>query len=157
MSLRPNRSEQRGGRHCSSMPSWSPNRNPVEIDEVGLLDAIADCHAAIAMIEEGRDALIPFVVRARDGWEGPARVDFDDDYASLERHAEAVVTELRQASLGLQRDIAEAHEEQTRRWADQDRWRQEKAAEDARDQQLREQAAREQAARDAARHLADAR
>ncbi len=127
------------------MPSWSPNWNPVEIDEVGLLDAIADCAAAIAMIDEGRDSVVPFVVRARDGWEGPARVDFDDDYASLERHADAVVAELRQAALGIQREIAEAHEEQARRWADQDRWRQEKSAEDLRDQQAREQAARDQA------------
>ena len=138
------------------MPSWSPNWNPVEIDEVGLLDAIADCHAAMAMIEEGRDSVVPFVVRARDGWEGPARVDFDDDYASLERHADAVIAELAQASLGMQREIAEAHEEQARRWADQDRWRQEKSAEDAWQEQVRQQAELD-AARDAARERAGAR
>jgi hypothetical protein len=132
------------------MPAWNPNWNPVEIDEVGLLDAIADCAAAIAMIEEGQASVAPFVSRARDGWEGPARLDFDDDYASIERHAEGVIAELRQASLGFQREIAEAHEEQARRWADQDRWRREKADEDLRAEQLREQAAREQAAREQA-------
>ncbi len=115
----------------SFMPSWTPNWNPVVIDEVGLLDAIADCAAAIASIEEGHRALAPFLDRARDQWEGPARIDFDDDYSSFERQVEAVISELRQASLGLQREIAEAHEEQARRWAHQELWRQEKAAEDA--------------------------
>ncbi len=113
------------------MPSWTPNWNPVVIDEVGLLDAIADCAAAIASIEDGHDALEPFVVRARDQWEGPARLDFEDDYTSFERQVGAVIAELRQASLGLQREIAEAHEEQARRWVQQERWRQEEAAEDA--------------------------
>jgi hypothetical protein len=140
------------------MPAWNPNWNLVEIDEVGLLDAIADCAAAIAMIEEGRASVAPFVGRARDGWEGPARVDFDDDYASLERHADGVIAELRQASLGFQKEIAEAHEEQARRWADQARWREEKMAEDLRDEEVRAQAARDQAARDqAARTTAGAR
>ena len=113
------------------MPSWTPNWNPVTIDEVGLLDAIADCAAAIAAIEEGHGALVPFVVRARDHWEGPARLDFDDDYSSFERQVEAVIAELRQASVALQREIAEAHEEQARRWAQQELWRQEKTAEEA--------------------------
>jgi hypothetical protein len=132
------------------MPAWTPNWNPVEIDEVGLLDAIADCESAIAMIEEGQASVMPFVSRAREGWEGPARLDFDDDFASLERHADGVITELRQVALGFQREIAEAHQEQARRWAEQDRWRQEKAAEDLREEQLREQAAREQAAKEQA-------
>ncbi len=114
----------------SGMPSWTPNWNPVDIDEVGLLDAIADCAAAVSSIEEGHGALAPFVVRAREQWEGPARHDFDDDFASFERQVGAVIAELRQASVGLQREIAEAHEEQARRWAQQDLWRQEKAAED---------------------------
>lgn len=115
----------------SVMPSWTPNWNPVEIDEVGLLDAIADCAGAIASIEEGHGALVPFVVRARDQWEGPARIDFDDDYSSFERQLGAVIAELRHASVALRREIAEAHEEQARRWAQQELWRQEKAAEDA--------------------------
>jgi uncharacterized protein YukE len=115
----------------SVMPSWTPNWNPVVIDEVGLLDAIADCAAAIASIEEGRSALAPFLLRARDQWEGPARIDFDDDYSSFERQIEAVIAELRQASRGFEREIAEAHEEQARRWAQQELWRQEKAVEDA--------------------------
>ena len=113
------------------MPSWTPDWNPVVIDEVGLLDAIADCAAAIASIEEGHGALVPFVVRARDEWEGPARLDFDDDYSLFERQVEAVVAELRQASVALQREIAEAHEEQARRWAQQELWIQEKTAEEA--------------------------
>lgn len=113
------------------MPSWTPNWNPVVIDEVGLLDAVADCAAAIASIEEGCGALAPFVFRARDRWEGPARTDFDDDYSSFERQVEAVIAELRQASVAFQREIGEAHEEQARRWAQQELWKQEKAAEDA--------------------------
>ncbi len=129
------------------MPAWNPNWNPVEIDEVGLLDAIADCSAAIAMIEEGQASVEPFVGRAREDWEGPARLDFDDDYASLGRHAESVFAELRQASLGFQREIAEAHQEQARRWADQDRWQKEKLDEDVREEQSREQAARDEATR----------
>ena len=124
------------------MPSWTPNWNPVVIDEVGLLDAIAECAAAIASIEEGHRALVPFVVRARNHWEGPARTDFDDDYSSFERQIEAVIAELRQGSAALQREIAEAHEEQARRWAQQDRWSQEKAAEDAVSVAVREAARR---------------
>ena len=126
----------------SDMPSWSPNWNPVVIDEVGLLDAIADCAAAIASIGEGHRALVPFVARARDQWEGPARIDFDDDYSSFERQIEATIADLRQASVSLYREIAEAHEEQASRWAQQDRWRQEKAAEDAASLAEREAAGR---------------
>lgn len=115
----------------SVMPSWTPNWNPVVIDEVGLLDAVADCAATIASIEEGHGALVPFVARARDQWEGPARIDFDDDYSSFERQVEAVIAELRQASVAFEREIAEAHQEQARRWAQQELWRQEKASEEA--------------------------
>ena len=124
------------------MPSWTPNWNPVEIDEAGLLDAIADCYAAVAIIEAGHDALGPFVVTAQEQWEGPARIDFDDHYAGLERQIGGVISQLRQAALGYQREIAEAHEEQGRRSAQQEQWRGESA-----DEQAREAAAREAAAR----------
>ncbi len=126
------------------MPSWTPNWNPVEIDEAGLLDAIADCSAAVATIEDGHAALGPFVATAQEQWEGPARIDFDDHYAGFERQIGGVISQLRQAALGYQREIAEAHEEQGRRSAQQDQWRRELA-----DEQAREVAAREIAARQA--------
>lgn len=115
------------------MPSWTPNWNPVEIDEAGLLDAIADCYAAVAIIEDGHAALGPFVATAQEQWEGPARIDFDDHYAGLERQIGGVISQLRQAALGYQREIAEAHEEQGRRSAQQDQWRRELADEQARE------------------------
>lgn len=101
------------------------------IDEVGLLDAIADCAAAIATIEEGHGSLVPFVSRACEHWEGPARLDFDDDYSAFERQVDGVIAELRQASLGFQREIAEAHEEQMRRSTQQEQWRRELESEQA--------------------------
>ena len=114
----------------AGMPAWTPNWNPVIVDEVGLLDAVADCAAAIATIEEGHGSLAPYVARACEQWEGPARLDFDDDYASFERQVSSVIAELRQASLGFQRELAEAHEEQARRWAQQEQWRREVEAEE---------------------------
>lgn len=114
------------------MPTWTPNWNPVVIDEAGLLDAIADCTSAIGTIEEGRGSLAPFVSAARDGWEGPARLDFDEHYASFERQVDAVVAQLRQSIDGFHREIAAAHEEQARRWAEQQRWQEELAEEQRR-------------------------
>lgn len=127
------------------MPAWTPNWNPVVIDEVGLLDAIADCAAAIAAIEEGHGSLVPFVVRAREHWEGPARLDFDDGYHAFERQIDAVIAELHQASLGFRREIAEAHEEQARRWAQQELWRQEVLVEEVATHAAHEAAQRERA------------
>ena len=122
----------------------------VEIDEIGLLDAAADCFAAIAMIEEAQGALVPFVVSAQDGWEGPARLDFDDDYASFERQIGGVISQLQQAAMGFQRQVAEAKEEQGRRYAQQEQWRQEDAGERERDALNRATANREAATREAA-------
>ncbi len=132
------------------MPAWTPNWNLVEIDEIGLLDAAADCFAAIAMIEEAHGALGPSVVSAQDGWEGPARLDFDDDYASFERQIGAVISQLQQAAMGFQRQVADAHEEQARRFAQQEQWLQEDAAERERDALNRATANREAANRAAA-------
>ena len=135
------------------MPTWTPNWNDVVIDKTGLLDAIDDCNAAIAMIEEGHGALGPFVSSAQDGWEGPARLDFDDDFGAFERQIEGVIAQLRQASVGFQREIAEANDEQARREGQRDQWRREDAEERARDAANREAAARaatEEAARAAA-------
>ena len=134
--MSPSKRRVRPGRHSTcgivaSMPTWTPNWNPVVIDEVGLLDAIADCAAAIATIEEGHRSLAPFVARARDQWEGPARLDFDDDYAAFAQQVDSVIGELHQASLSSQRELAEAYDEQARRWAQQEQWQRELAAEEA--------------------------
>jgi hypothetical protein len=124
--------------------NWQPNWEPVVIDEAGLLDAIADCRMTIATIEEGRASLHPYVERARQDWEGPARVDFDDDLVSFDRQIASTIAQLQQTVLGCQREIAEAHEEQARRHAQQDQWKAERAAE------LAAEAAAEEARRAAA-------
>ena len=121
--------------------NWQPNWEPVVIDEGGLLDAIADCRMAIAAIEEGRASLNPYLARAQQDWEGPARLDFDDHLASFDRQIGAAIAELQQACLGFQREIAEAHQEQARRHAQQEQWRAERAVE------LAKEAAAEQARR----------
>lgn len=123
------------------MPAWTPNWNPVEIDELGLLDAIADCHAAISLVEDGHASLRPFVATARERWEGPARLDFDDNFASLEQQIDSAIGQLRQVALGHQREIVEAHEEQARRTAQQQQWWRESAEEQAREAALSEAAA----------------
>ena len=131
----------------TSMPAWTPNWNPVEIDELSLLDAIADCQAAISLIEDGHVSLQPFVAAAREHWEGPARLDFDEDFANFEHQLASTVSQLRQAALAYQREIAEAHEEQARRTAQQEQWRRESVEEQARAEAMAEAAARQPTSR----------
>jgi hypothetical protein len=115
------------------MPDWDPNWEDVEFDHAAARAAVAECRLSAGALDTGFTGVSTAVTKlATDGaWTGPFQGEFDAAQATLATDARGTADDLRTLAGAIERAAAAATTEQNRRERDRDRWRGEKAAEDA--------------------------
>jgi hypothetical protein len=115
------------------MPNWQPNWEDVQFDHAKAQAAIDECNAAASALDTGLTGLSTAQSTLdHDGsWQGRYRDDFGRAVPGLQGDATSTRDELRQLAGAITGAASEARAEQSARVADRQRWRAEKAREDA--------------------------
>ncbi len=115
------------------MPDWQPNWDDVEFDHGAAQAAITQCQLSAGALDTAFTGVSTAVSRlAADGaWTGAYQVEFDGARTTVSTDASGTADDLRRLATAIAIAATKATAEQTRRENDRDRWRAEKAAEDA--------------------------
>jgi hypothetical protein len=115
------------------MPNWQPNWEDVAFDHAAAQAAIDECLAAAGALDTGFGGVATAnAALTTDGaWVGAYQVEYDGARATLSGDASVLAAELRRVAGSIQTARGAATTEQTQRENDRERWRTEKAAEDA--------------------------
>ena len=115
------------------MPNWQPNWEDVEFDHAKAQAAIAECNNSARGLDSALAGLATeaTTLDANGAWTGRYRTDFDAARPVVEHDGVATRTALLDLARAIATAAAQATTEQAGRVADRERWRQEKAQEDA--------------------------
>lgn len=115
------------------MPDWQPNWEDVEFDHAAAQAAAAQCRLRAGALDTGFTGVATAVTKlATDGaWTGPYQVEFDTARIALGADATDTADALRTLAGAIENAATAATTEQNKRERDRDRWRTQKAAEDA--------------------------
>jgi hypothetical protein len=116
------------------MPSWQPNWQDVPWDEVAAVRAISELRRAAEEIEQALLGLSAAEREAQESWHGGQRRLFDEYRLDATKRARALAEEYREAARRIAWASQTIRDEQLRRVAGRERWRQEEAAEERRRQ-----------------------
>jgi hypothetical protein len=115
------------------MPNWEPNWEDVEFDHGAAQAAAAQCRLSAGALDTGFTGVATAVTKlATDGaWTGAYQVEFDTARIALGTDASGAADDLRTLAGAIESAATAATAEQNKRERDRDRWRTQKAAEDA--------------------------
>jgi hypothetical protein len=130
------------------VPNWQPDWEDVRWNYVAADRAAAELDRAAGELESTSDARRQVADTSAAEWRGAYRRRFDQQLTETLRAAWWQAGEFRDAAARIRRATQWARDEQLRRERERERWRREKADEDAR--HAREQRARQERARQAA-------
>ena len=130
------------------MPNWQPDWQDVRWNYADAERAAGELDRAAEEFDSTSDAQRQAAGSASPEWRGSYRRRFDEQLSQAQRTAWWEAGELRELAARIRRATQAARDEQARRERERERWRLEKAEEDAR--RAREQRARQEQAQRAA-------
>ena len=118
------------------MPNWQPNWQDVRWDFAAADRAASELERAADELDRTLATRNQSGQRATADWFGAYRDQFDAQLSGTQRTSQYLAGSFRAAAARIRQASLQASEEQARRLRERDRWRREKAQEDARKQSV---------------------
>lgn len=118
-------------RRASSVPNWQPNWQDVRWDFAAADRAASELDRAAEDVDRTLAARNEAAQRATAEWRGAYRMQFDAQLDGTRRTARYLAGTFRDAATRIRQASGQAMQEQASRERARERWRQEKADEDA--------------------------